>query len=308
MYILRESSIQPIASSIAPEVPDSLGQFRLNRKQQALRDALHLLNRVSPAAAAHLAIFLFLRPRRKSVNYLEQLPEGAARIEIVHNLKKLVGYSWGTGDKTILLIHGWESHLGRMLPLVMPLVEAGFRVVALDSPGHGQSPQLLTNMYDVGEAVLSTIEQLGSVYAIVANSFGAAATMTMLTRHQEMQPEKVVLVSPMGHINQHIDIFNRIVGIDVRLGENMRRVLQSKLPLPLEKFDVAEAAANVRSAGMIIHDQHDLVIPLQSSRRIADTWGGADANVGFLTTAQLGHKNVLRKHVVHQAIVAFLQS
>jgi esterase/lipase len=308
MNSLHQSTVQPIPSAPSVQAPDDLGQFRLNRKQQALRDALHLLNRVSPDTAAHLATFLFLRPRRKSVNYLENLPEGATRIEIFHNLKKLTAYSWGTGEKTILLVHGWESHLGRMLPLVMPLVEAGFRVVALDSPGHGQSPQLLTNMYDVGEAVLSAMEQLGSVYAIVANSFGAAATMTMLTRHQEVQPEKVILVSPMGHSDQHIDIFSRLVGIDGKLREKARRVLQSKLPLPLEQFDVAEAAVSVRSAGMIIHDQHDLVIPLLSSWHIADKWGGAEGDVEFVTTAQLGHKNVLHMHVVHQAIVVFLQS
>ncbi|MEZ4667285.1 MAG: hypothetical protein R3E39_05105 [Anaerolineae bacterium] len=155
---------------------------------------------------------------------------------------------------------------------------------------------------------MSALEQLGSVYAIVASSFGAATIMTMLTRYHDMQPEKVVLLSPMGHINQQIDIFYRLMGIDGQFRKNVRRVLQSKLPLPLEQFDVAEAAVSVRSAGMIVHDQHDRVIPLQLSWHIAEKWGGAEGNVKFVTTTQLGHKNALRNHVVRQAVAAFLQS
>ncbi|MEZ4667286.1 MAG: alpha/beta hydrolase [Anaerolineae bacterium] len=140
MNSLHQSTFQPILGVPSVQAPDDLGQFRLNRKQQGLRAALHLLNRVAPDTAANVATFLFLRPRRRLVNYIENLPEGATRIEIFHSLKKLTAYSWGAGEKTILLIHGWESHLGRMLPLVTPLVEAGFRVVALDASGHGQTP------------------------------------------------------------------------------------------------------------------------------------------------------------------------
>ncbi len=304
MHIQYPATIHRVSALTAIGVPESIGQFRLNRKQRLLRSALHLLNQVSPAAAAEYAAFLFLRPRRKSVTYIDRLPEGSNKIEIFHNLKKLTAYSWGSGDRTVLLIHGWESHLGRMTPLVMPLVQAGFRVVALNSPGHGQSPQLLTNIYDVGEALRSAVEQLGSVYAIVANSFGAAAAMTMLARNVDIQPEKVVLISPMGHIQQHIDLFNLLVGIDGKLRDNMRRVLQGKLPLPLECFDVAEAASRVKSAGLIIHDQHDPVIPLHSSQRIADQWGDVD----FLTTSFCEHKGVLSNPSVHETVAAFLRS
>lgn len=299
LYRHKEGRLRKPAKS---EAPDDLADFRLSPPQRALRQTLHALDAVSPQSATRLATLLFMRPRRKRVTYVSRLPEGAQRIAIYHGISKLTAYSWGAGDKTILLVHGWESHIGRMLPLVMPLVSAGFRVVALDSPGHGQSPGMLTTMYDVGEAVYNAGVQLGPVHAIVANSFGAAATMTMLAREVDIQPARLVLVSPMTHFEQHMDIYQRLLGIEGRLEANMRSVLQRRLPLSIERFDVAEAVTRVSSLALIIHDIHDPVIPVQAARHVADKW----ANAALIETSHLGHKKLIANANVQRAIVDFI--
>lgn len=282
--------------------PPGLAEFRLSRSQQTLRTLIHRLNTLSPQTAAQLAAFLFLRPRRKPLKYTDHLPEGAHRIAIYYDLCRLTAYSWGTGDKTIVLVHGWESHIGRMLPLVTPLVEAGFRVVALDSPGHGQSPRLLTNMYEVGEAVRSTLEQIAPVYAIVANSFGAAATVTMLARHQDLQPPHIVLLSPMAHLEQHIDVFKRLLGIDDQLVDRVRSIIQHRMPLPIAEFNVARAITSISSLGLIIHDVDDPVIPFHSVEPIAENWNQAQ----LISTTGLGHKHLITNADVQAAIVEYL--
>lgn len=282
--------------------PQNLAEFRLSRSQRMIRRALHTLDAVSPHAAGHLAAMLFLRPRRKPITYTQNLPDGAQRIAIYHDLYKLTAYSWGGGDRTVLLVHGWESQIGRMLPLVSPLVEAGFRVVALDSPGHGQSPRLLTDMYDVGEAVYSALEQLAPVHSVIANSFGAAATTNMLARKGTLHPPKLVLISPMAHIEQHIGIFNQLVGVEGRLETHMRAVLGRRLPLPFDRFDLTDAVTYVDSEGLIIHDVHDPVIPFGSAQAIAEAW----PNATFLATQHLGHKKLINNIHVQAAIVDFL--
>jgi len=299
MYRHQERGLR---NSRASEGPDDLAEFRLSRPQRVLRQTLHLLNVVSPKSAVHLATYLFMRPRRKKVTYISRLPEGARRIEVYHGMCKLTAYSWGAGEKTVLLVHGWESHIGRMLPLVTPLVGAGFRVVALDSPGHGQSPGLLTTMYDVGEAIYDALVQLGPVHAVVANSFGAAATMTMLAREADVQPAKLVLVSPMTHFEQHMNIYQRLLGIEGRLEANLRSQLQRRVPMPLERFDVGEAVTRVSSQGLIIHDIHDPVIPAQSVRQVADQW----ASASLMETSHLGHKKLIANANVQRSIVDFV--
>lgn len=300
---LQSTSDQNRALDTAPET-SGLNDFRLSRSQRAMRSALHLLDNINPTAAAHLAAFFFLRPRRKPVTYTRHLPAGAEKITLYYNLARMNAYSWGAGHKTILLVHGWESHIGQMLPLVTPLVQAGFRVVALDSPGHGQSPKLLTNMYDVGEAVRCALEQLAPVHGLIANSFGAAAAMTALARYPDIQPGRIILLSPMAHINQHLSIYKRLVGIDGRLEANMLHILQQRLPLPLDHFDVAQAVTHIDCPGMIIHDRYDPVIPFESSQHILANW----PNAAFMETRNLGHKKLIGSPTVQAAVVNFFGS
>lgn len=285
-----------------PSNHDALADFRLNRRQQMIRSALHMLYRISPDRGAQVAAFLFLRPRRKPVTYIDSLPDGATPITAFHNLRKLVGYSWGTGDKTVLLVHGWESHLGNMLPLVQPLVDAGMRVIAFDSPGHGQSPQLTTNMYDVGEAVRAIIEQHEPVHGIVANSFGAAATTMMLMREPQVKLSRLVLVSPIGHFEHHLSVYTRLTGVDGDLETAMRERIESQVSLPIAHFDVAEGVKSLTVPGLVIHDRYDPIIPVTSSQRIAAQWRGAT----YEETCYLGHKDVLADRGVQAMIREFL--
>ena len=93
----------------------------------------------SPAAAAHLAYVLLTRPPRVAErSWQASLREHARQSTLPFGSGHLALYDWGSGP-TVLLVHGWGArgtHLGKLVP---PLVAAGYRVVAFDAPGHGQS-------------------------------------------------------------------------------------------------------------------------------------------------------------------------
>ena len=44
------------------------------------------------------------------------------------------------GPRTVVILHGWGSHAARFAPLAQSLVAQGWRVLAIDAPGHGSSP------------------------------------------------------------------------------------------------------------------------------------------------------------------------
>ena len=54
-------------------------------------------------------------------------------------------FAWGAGP-SVLLVHGWEGRGAQLGALVDPLVAAGYRVVALDGPAHGDSPGRLSTL------------------------------------------------------------------------------------------------------------------------------------------------------------------
>lgn len=176
--------------------------------------------------AAHLMTEKFVTPRRKhDSDYSAELPDGAKRIEIYHSLTKMTGWMWGSEGPTVLLIHGWEGHTGRVIPLIEPLLQGGYRVFTLDAPGHGLSPPASTHLLDVGYAIQAMIEQHGPFYGIVGHSFGAAASAIMLAREAGLMPEKLVLLSPMRDLQEHFEIFTKIAQLSPAVKTRVRELI-----------------------------------------------------------------------------------
>lgn len=309
---MTDTPVKPTVDLITDVNPDysvarpkrNLQSFKKTRKEVMLARITGALFAINTPFAVRAMTFLFLRPRRRHNSYLDLMPPGATPIAVYHNLKKLVAYRWGTGEKTILMVHGWESHLGHMLPMVEPLVNAGYSVIALDGPGHGQSPQLLTNMVDYGDAVHSAIEQHGPIYAVIANSFGGAATSLMLGREPQVDIEKLVLLSPMKHILQHIDIFEEVAGYPERHRDALYASINRQMSAPIESCDVADAVKNFDMPGLIVHDLDDRVIPAAGSAEIAKNYAGSILK----HTTGLGHKGLVRNRKVQAWVMHFLNS
>lgn len=52
--------------------------------------------------------------------------------------RTVVVETWGEGEP-VYLLHGWGGWRGQLGAFVAPIVEAGRRAVALDTPSHGES-------------------------------------------------------------------------------------------------------------------------------------------------------------------------
>src|ERR687889_951115 len=95
-----------------------------------------VLGRLSPVLAGRLAARLFARPRHHARPDRErELIARGTRVALPDGLHAT---AWGAGP-TVLLVHGWEGRGAQLGAFVDPLVAAGFRVVALDNPAHGES-------------------------------------------------------------------------------------------------------------------------------------------------------------------------
>lgn len=266
-----------------------------------LATGVKVLWSASPRLASTLSSRYFRRPRRRIVNYA--LPEGAEQIAVYHGLTRLTGYHWQGGPQTVLLVHGWESHLGRMLPLVQPLLDAGFSVVAFDGPGHGQSPAQGTDMVDFGNAVQSAIEQ-HSVTHIVAHSFGAAATSLALAQDPDLrsQVQSVAFVAPMSNIGEHVNFFSDLIDLDEHQRHDLRYAIQTRIPRKLAECSMTRAARHLRLPGLIIHDKSDPVIHMSSSMRTAAAWPLSECEI----TSGLGHHRIVADAHVIERVVDFL--
>lgn len=277
------------AVATAPTLPaGKVANLSLHLKAFAL--TMRALDRIVPRLTTELMLKHFTGPRRRrNSDYRRFLPTGAKRLVVDHRGHSLTGWQWGEAGPAVLLVHGWEDHCGAMLSLVQPLRERGFRVFAMDAPGHGLSPSMKTHLLDTGEALAALMKQVGRFQAIIAHSYGAAATTILLDRQPRWTPDHLTLVSPMQDIGQHLGIFAGIAGLSLAGWNRLRQRVAGLLGQSLDEISSLQAASRLHAPGLIIHDRDDPLIPYAVSARIAERWQAAD----LLATQSLGHRRIL---------------
>ena len=285
-----------------PQRPDNPlgGMARLSPQLRAVALGARALDRVSPTLTTRIMLRHFTRPRRKpGADYRDQLPAGARRFSLAHGDRELVGWCWGEHGPAVLLVHGWEDHTGSMLPFVRPLLARGFRVVAVDAPGHGLSSRGPTHLLDSSQALARVAAAQGPFFSIVAHSFGAAATCLMLSRAPALRPGRLALVSPMRDMEQHLQVFAAIALLSPERAARLRRLVSEHVGFAPGEVSAIEALRDCGVPGLVVHDRHDPVIPHETGVTIAAGWREAK----LLSTSNLGHRRILRCPRVLEAVL-----
>jgi len=286
-------------ASLAPVV--SKRHKTLSWQHALSRSAINLLNGTLPSVAEEIVVHYFFTPRKKRLNYHKSLPVGARTISIPYKQMNLHGYEWGSGDRSILLVHGWESHIGFMVHFVDSLVQKGFRVIAFDAPGHGFSPRARTDAVDLGCALQTVIAHVGNVHGIIAHSYGAMVALHLLAKNPQLAPQKLALISPLKNIQEHLFIFNQVAQTPESLAIRAEQRIAREYPVPLDEVCSVKSAEKISCDGVVFHDSSDTFIPYVDGQEIAAAW-----NADFTLTSKLGHYRILRDPAVIQQVAEFM--
>ncbi|MBI4855019.1 MAG: alpha/beta hydrolase [Acidobacteria bacterium] len=102
-------------------------------------------------------------------------------------------------SEVVILLHGFCSSTYTWKDCFTPLVEAGYRVIALDLKGFGFSekpPDLRYNIKDQINIIIRFMDSLGIKQAtLVGNSYGGAISMACALKHPD-RVKKLVLIAP----------------------------------------------------------------------------------------------------------------
>ena len=121
------------------------------------------------------------------------LPEGTAVEVTATDGAVLRGLDAGDGP-TVLLVHCWTGFNGFWAPVARRLVDAGFRVVAVDQRGHGRSDRGSAPFRPetLGADVRAWVEGLDLRDAVLAgHSMGGLASMAFVTDHADLAEERI---------------------------------------------------------------------------------------------------------------------
>ena len=256
-----------------------------------------VVGRLSPALAGRLAAKLFARPRRhpRPARERELIARGT-RIALPDGLHAT---AWGAGP-TVLLVHGWEGRGAQLGAFVDPLVAAGYRVVALDGPAHGDSPGVTTTGPEFARALVATRDAVGPLAAIVGPSFGGFTSLLAVSRG--LPTARVVTIGTPASVPEVLRDFLRMIRLPDRALPSMIAALEARVGAPMASFEVEAFAPTVHVPVLVVHDTGDREVPYDDGRRLAEVFGAR-----LLTTNGLGHRRILYAPDVVAAVVEFIE-
>jgi pimeloyl-ACP methyl ester carboxylesterase len=211
----------------------------------------------------------------------------------------LAATSWGEGP-TVLLVHGWNSRGTHWGAYVDALTETGFRVVAVDAPGHGDSPGDRCHVLDYSQRLIEVARQIGPLAGVVGHSFGAGATVLSLDRG--LLAQRVALLSGPASLRMVVERWargHRLAETEIpAFLEQVERVVGK----PIDQLDIIRIASGLDQPALIIHDRSDEEVPLGDAVAIAGAWPGAR----LIVTERYGHRRILIAREVVRQVVTFL--
>ena len=284
--------------STAPAAPKKSTSVRL--LQSALRAGFPVLGAVAPPLAARLAGRLFMTPPRHKTSEREWIVlSRATPCRVSSGGRAIATWSWGEGP-AVLLVHGWGSRGARLHSFVEPLVEMGYRVVAFDAPGHGESAGRTSSLPEFAQSIAAVDAALGPFQALVAHSFGGPSTTLALS--QGLVVPRLVFIAPPASPAAFTREFARVLAIPAHVIRRMTRHFERRFGIPWDGLDVPSLAPRMRSALLVVHDRDDAEIPWTDGAAIARAWPGAE----LVTTTGLGHKRIVHEPTVVDRAIAFL--
>lgn len=256
---------------------------------QVLGAVLNASVRIAPQTTAQAAFYLFGLPRPRRVKPQEQaFLETAQREHVPIGEQRIAVYRWGEAGRPVaLLAHGWESHAGRWRKVGPGLLEAGYRVVALDAPAHGRSSGWHFNMIRYADVLCALLEREGPVHLMVGHSVGGASSIwAMGTAPSTLRPKRAVIMASFASLAHVLENGRRLIGAEPALVAAMDDFIVRLSGRRIAEYDLTTVARTLGDVeALLLHDRHDRVTHFSESERLCAAWPGAR----LIATEGLGH-------------------
>ncbi len=256
---------------------------------------------LSPRLGARVAKRMWSTPRSFPAPDRERpYIASARRVRMPLGVRALTGWAWGEGP-TVLLVHGWEGRASQLGAFAGPLVDRGFRVVAFDAPGHGDSGGGESSLFSFADAVVAAARSVGPLHGIVAHSMGCPATMLALSGG--LPVPRVVFVSPADAALAP-PRFASTLGLSPSVQRHLFAALEDQYGATFDDVSLSRLAPRMKAELLVIHDADDRFAPLSDAERLVAARPGATLRV----TRDLGHHRIVRAPTVVTSAVAFIDA
>jgi pimeloyl-ACP methyl ester carboxylesterase len=263
---------------------------------------MRLISLVPPLGAAFGWRLFWQLGEPAAVRPSEQAFHDSARVTRDDDI---VSYAWGSGSKTVLLVHGWRSRASRFAAIGSAFVERGYTVVSFDAPGNGDSGGTRTHALEYAELIATLEKRYGHFDAIVAHSLGAMATFVAVRRG--VRARRIVTIGAPHDFGSVVRTFTTAVGMPLAAERALhRRIERWARPRGVDVWRdlVSELDPTDRTTPLlVVHDSGDREAPLEQAMQIVEAHSGPTET---LITDGLGHSRILSDPAVVERITRFV--
>lgn len=280
--------MSPATDTAANPIAGFYGGHRVAR---GLGQALQAVQRLAPGWGTRLALRLFFTPLpTKRGSRRRDLPPGWTLERWPFESGSVAVYRRDgapPGRPTVLLVHGWAGHALQMQALGDAVFDAGANPVLLDLPGHGRSDGWGSTLPQFVRGIWAASARLGPLQAVVAHSMGAVAAAHAAAHGLPVDRLALIATSPPPKLV--LKWFAHGFGLGGAMSMRMRRLIEQREGIDLERFEPDELAPRLPRATLVVHDEDDRAAPPALARHLADQVAGSR----WLATRGLGHRRVL---------------
>lgn len=236
-----------------------------------------------PRLSAQLFWKVFCMPKKRKIREKPQVfLDTADRQTINFNDLKIQSYTWGTGEKKILIVHGWEGMSADFKEIITELISAGYKVMAFDLPAHGKSSGKRTHIPMIMELLKKIIAEHGPFYGIVSHSLGAAASaLTLANLNGTSHLSKMVLMGLHPFPFIFFEQFRRALRIDDTLYNKCLVYVESKIKININEFSVPMLVQNISVDNvLLVHDEKDGIVNIQKIMQLNKDWDKSEMYSG----------------------------
>lgn len=213
---------------------------------------------------------------------------------------KVMVYEYGTGNKKVLLVHGWSGRGTQLVKIADELVNLGYQTISFDAPAHGKSTGKTSLMTDFIASALEIEKHYGPFEFAIGHSLGGMTVLNAIK--QGLQVQKAVIIGSGDSVTDIVNDFVRKLKLKPIFAEKMKLAFEKKLKDDMESYSAYIAAENVSIPVLAIHDKDDDDVPYTASENIVKHL----KNGSIYITEGLGHRKILGDKKVIETTIEFL--
>ena len=256
---------------------------------------------VVPEATANSIIrSLAAMTQRPPISSSEQ--EAMAQASKMSYGENNVAWVWGEGP-LVIFVHGWSGRAAQMAPLAVHVANLGFRSVAIDVTGHGDSPKRHTRweyfLRDIAALSRSLHEE---AYAYVGHSAGGLAMMAARAL-KGIHARRYACVCAPSFPFPPINVIRKKLNPKETVLEDYKKYIAKQFETTWEELQTGCSYANAGSDTLLFYDETDRFVDHSEGDRIQALCPGAR----LVKTSAYSHQKILAAPELAQTLGAFLQ-